>query len=113
MGNPEGELSVLFTDGAEIKRLNSKYRSVPKTTDVLSFSSRADVGPATLGDIIISIPTAKRQAAGIGSSLERETLFLLTHGLLHILGYDHERSPKEAEKMKRLQQKLMATGYGA
>jgi len=103
---------VLFTGDAEMKRLNRQYRNVDATTDVLSFSSRGGPGPETLGDIVVSLPTARRQAKNIGSSFERETLFLLVHGLLHIMGYDHERSRAGADKMKRMQKRLMSAGYG-
>ena len=111
LSNPKGELSVLLTGDSEMKKLNSTFRNVSRTTDVLSFPSKGGPGPATLGDIIISLPTARRQAKAIGSSLERETLFLLVHGLLHILGYDHERSKKSAAEMERLQKRLMSVGY--
>jgi len=113
LSNPKGELSILFTGDSEMKKLNSAYRRVSRTTDVLSFQSQGGPGPATLGDIIISLPAARRQAKSIGSSLERETLFLLVHGLLHILGYDHERTPKAAAEMERLQKRLMSVGYSS
>ncbi len=124
LSDPEGELSILFTGDAEMKKLNYTYRRVPRTTDVLSFPSQevAEPGrrvraggdaPEMLGDIVVSIPTARRQAKSIGSSLERETLFLLVHGLLHILGYDHERSKKSAARMERLQKRLMSVGYSS
>ena len=112
LSDPEGELSILFTSDSEMRRLNAKYRRKDAPTDVLSFPSTGGPGPATLGDIVISIPTARRQAKAGGSSLERETLFLLVHGLLHLLGYDHARSGGEAKKMERLQKRLMAVGYG-
>ncbi len=110
LSDPEGELSILFTGDSELKRLNAKYRRVSRTTDVLAFPSRGGPGPATLGDIIISLPAARRQAKAAGSSLERETLFLLVHGLLHLLGYDHAR-PRSASEMESLQKRLMAVGY--
>ena len=103
----------MFTGDSEMKKLNSAYRNVSRTTDVLSFPSTGGPGPATLGDIIISLPTARRQAKVIGSSMERETLFLLVHGLLHILGHDHERSKKDAKEMERLQKHLMSVGYSS
>ena len=138
LSNPEGELSILFTGDAEIKKLNCTYRGVSRTTDVLSFPSKGGPGhaaperlrlrlkpaaaahgraggpvPEMLGDIAVSIPAARRQAKSIGSSLERETLFLLVHGLLHILGYDHERSKKSAAHMELLQKRLMSVGYSS
>jgi len=119
LSNPEGELSILFTGDSEMKKLNYSYRRISRTTDVLSFPSKGAGGhvrtggdaPEMLGDIAVSIPAARRQAKSIGSSLERETLFLLVHGLLHILGYDHERSKKSAAQMERLQKRLMSVGY--
>ncbi|GMT42381.1 MAG: hypothetical protein IEMM0002_0792 [bacterium] len=112
MGNPDGELSILLTGGSEIRRLNRMYRNVPEVTDVLSFPSAGGPGPATLGDIIISVPTARRQAGASGVSLERELLFLLVHGLLHLLKYDHEKSPAKAKEMDMMQRRLMDAGYG-
>jgi len=106
-----GEVSILLTGNAEIKKLNSTYRRKNSATDVLSFASSGGPGPETLGDIVISLPVARKQAAKAGNSFERELLFLLSHGLLHLVGYDHERSEKEAEKMEVLQKKLMAAGY--
>jgi rRNA maturation RNase YbeY len=106
-----GEVSILLTGNAEIKKLNSAYRRKNSATDVLSFASSGGPGPETLGDIVISLPVARKQAAKVGNSFEREVVFLLAHGLLHLAGYDHERSEKEAEKMEALQKKLMAAGY--
>ncbi len=106
-----GEVSILLTGNAEIKKLNSTYRHKNKATDVLSFASSGGPGPETLGDIVISLPVARKQAAKVGNSFERELLFLLAHGLLHLMGYDHERSEKEAETMEALQDKLMIAGY--
>jgi probable rRNA maturation factor len=111
LGNPAGELSILFTGNAEIKKLNMKYLSKPSVTDVLSFPSGGGPGLATLGDIAISIPVAKAQAVKAGWSLEKETLFLIIHGLLHLLGHDHELGPRQALNMANLQRKLMAAGY--
>lgn len=111
MGDPQGELSILFTDDSEIKKLNMRYRRKNKATDVLSFPSAAGPGPATLGDVIISLPTAKRQAQKAGWTIEKETIFLLIHGILHLLGYDHERGHKEAVEMADAQRKLMGAAY--
>jgi len=89
------EVSVLITDDAEIQRLNYRFRGINKPTDVLSFpqyKSRSQIpqNAANLGDIIISLPRAQEQAAEFGHSLRRELAFLVAHGLLHLLGYDHE-----------------------
>ncbi len=113
MCDPQGELSILFTGDAEMKTLNWQYRKKNKTTDVLSFPSGGGPGPKTIGDIIISVPVARKQAAKAGWSFEKEILFLLIHGILHLLGYDHERGPKEAHEMAELQSRLIKVGYGA
>jgi len=112
LGNPDGELSILFCGDAEIRGLNREFRGIDKATDVLSFPGGEGPGPKTIGDIAISIPYARRQAKKIGNSNERELLFLLVHGVLHLLGYDHERSKKGAMEMEEMQRKLMLAGYG-
>jgi len=104
-----GELSILFTGNSEIKKLNKKFRNRDKATDVLSFPSGDTDG--FLGDIAISLPIAKRQAKAIGNSFEREVLFLILHGLLHLVGYDHEQTVREADKMIAMEKKLMKAGY--
>ncbi len=87
-----------------MRSLNRRYRRKDKTTDVLSFSPREGVFPSVqpdvLGDIVIAVPTAARQAADAGHALNREIQLLLIHGLLHLLGYHHERGGAEARKMK-------------
>jgi probable rRNA maturation factor len=98
-GCPEAELSVLLTGDERMAQLNETYRGIPKTTDVLSFSlgEEADFPfGGVLGDIVISIPTASRQAAENEASLEGEVETLAFHGLLHLLGHDHETEGWEA-----------------
>jgi len=94
-----------------MRALNKQYRGKNGTTDVLSFPARegpfADVRPELLGDIVISIPLAEKQARSAGHSLNREIEMLLIHGLLHLLGYDHERSPAEARRMRRKERMLL------
>jgi len=91
-------LSILLTTDAEIHPLNRDYRLKDRPTDVLSFSMVEGEGLKTglLGDIVISLETAGRQAVEKEWSLEEEVAFLLLHGILHLLGYDHERDD-EAE----------------
>lgn len=93
-----------------MRSLNRKYRGKDKTTDVLSFSYRegrfSHIQPHFLGDIVISVPRAARQAAIAGHPVSREIKILLIHGLLHLLGYDHERSEREARRMKRKELEL-------
>jgi probable rRNA maturation factor len=101
LGLPDtAEVSILITTDPEVHVLNREYRGKDRPTDVLSFSMREGGGLAgdLLGDIVISIETAGRQAREKGWSLEEEVAFLLLHGLLHLLGYDHERD-EDAEVM--------------
>lgn len=99
----DGEFSVAFVDDAEIQRLNRMYRAKDKVTDVLSFASGDQHGP--LGDVIISVPQAIRQAEG--GDVELEFTDLLVHGMLHILGHDHETA-EDADRMFPLQDAIVA-----
>jgi len=98
------ELSVLFTDDPGIQDLNREYREKDQTTDVLSFPQDEEAengeGQILLGDVVVSVETAARQAEDHHLSLEEELILLLIHGILHLMGYDHERSPQEAQIMK-------------
>lgn len=101
------EVSVSFVNNAEIRRLNRIYRDKDKSTDVLSFplgengvyDINNETGASLLGDVVISMETAVKQAHIYGHSLEREVGFLTVHSMLHLLGYDHETSALEAAKM--------------
>jgi rRNA maturation RNase YbeY len=107
----DAELSVLLVDDAEMRRLNAGYRGVDKPTDVLAFALREGAGSPLhselLGDVVISLDTAARQAASRGVPVADEVRLLLTHGLLHLVGYDHERSRAEARRMFRKQRSLV------
>jgi rRNA maturation RNase YbeY len=108
--NVDAELSVVLVDDREMQALNATYRKKNRPTDVLAFSMReGEPAPRTnlLGDVVISVDTAARQAAERGVSVAAEIRTLLAHGILHLLGYDHERSPAEARRMFALQRKLM------
>ena len=110
----ETEISVLFTDDKFIRTLNNKYRGINTPTDVLSFSLQEGAikspeveSDKLLGDIIISVETAQRQADNLNHSMEKELTVLLIHGLLHLTGYDHEKGQdyrvmreKESEILK-------------
>ncbi len=85
-----GEVDVLLTSDAALKRLNRDYRGKNKATDVLSFPTPAEVAEHHAGDLAISLDTAARQAASFKHSLEIEVKVLLLHGLLHLDGEDHE-----------------------
>jgi rRNA maturation RNase YbeY len=104
-------LSILFVGDRAMRTLNRSWRSKDTTTDVLSFPLREGrflhIQPDMLGDIVISVPVAARQANEAGHSLAIELERLLVHGLVHLLGYDHERGPREARSMKRMERRLL------
>lgn len=103
------ELSVLLTDDGEIKDLNRTYRGRDKPTDVLSFPMGDRIGDRLLlGDVVVSLDTARRRAEETGSPLERVVLNLLIHGIIHLLGYDHERGGEEERRFRELEEKLRA-----
>jgi probable rRNA maturation factor len=115
-GLPDAELSILFVGDRAMRTLNRTWRGKDRTTDVLSFSLREGmfprVRPELLGDIVISAPAAARQAREGGCSLGREIDRLLVHGLVHLLGYDHDRGPREDRRMRRKERELLR-GLGA
>jgi len=99
----------MFVNDRQIRRLNHRYRRSDRATDVLAFpamSTGRNGAPLVLGDVVISIDTALRQARQSGAALRDECLSLLIHGYLHLLGYDHERSRREAVRMRRLERRL-------
>jgi len=108
-GEPGCVLSVEFVGDHRMRRLNAQYRGRDMTTDVLAFAMREGPGPSSplLGDVVISVPQAIRQAAEQGHSIQRELATLLIHGILHLLGYDHERSASEARRMQRKEWALL------
>jgi len=104
------EVSLRLVDDAAIHGLNRAYRHKNKPTDVLAFAQREGDGPSPdglRGDVVISVDTARRQAVAHGHSLAAEGDRLLVHGLLHLVGYDHERSPVEARRMQRKERALL------
>jgi probable rRNA maturation factor len=114
VGETKSELSLELIGDARIRRLNREYRQQDRVTDVLAFPIREAVvpqvrTPATnmLGDVVISLPTAIRQAQEVGRSIDDELATLLVHGVLHLCGYDHERSPQEAVRMSRREQQVL------
>lgn len=107
-------IDVMIVDNERIRQINSEYRNIDKPTDVLSFpivdmydreikTSLGDIdkdeGAIVLGDIVISIEKAVEQALEYGHSLEREIIFLLTHGVYHLLGYDHDNEEREKKML--------------
>ena len=106
----ECELSILLTDDSGVRRLNKRYREIDRPTDVLSFSQREGEPLAfskLLGDVVISVPTARRQAGEQGISVAMEVARLLAHGLLHLIGLDHDTAPKD-RRMKAEVDRLCA-----
>ena len=100
LGLRDVELSVSLVDDATMRRLNRRYRGMDRPTDVLSFALReGEPGPASspelLGDVVLAVATARRQAAARGVSLLCELTTLLAHGLLHLLGQDHATTAGE------------------
>ena len=106
------ELSCLLVDDQDIHHINRDYRNIDRSTDVISFALEdneqfyVEGMPRSLGDIFISVDHAKAQASEYGHSLKREMCFLFTHGLLHLLGYDHMEKEDE-EKMFALQKEIL------
>jgi probable rRNA maturation factor len=94
-------LGVRFASDRELRRANRSFRSKDLPTDVLSFPGDLEAADAHLGDILISVPTARRQAAAAGHPVERELRILLLHGVLHCLGHDHETDQGEMERLER------------
>ena len=114
---PPYEVSLVFTDSEAIKQLNRDYRGVDEPTDVLAFSMLPQKGTDSsfplppdgftrLGEVIISYPQAVAQAKEQGHSPERELALLVIHGILHLLGYDHEE-PAEESKMRERERELL------
>ena len=104
----DAELSVLLTDDSVIRQLNAQHRHKDRPTDVLAFAlEEPESGKARLlGDVVISLDTAARQAKGRRRPLLAEVRFLLAHGLLHLCGYDHE-TPAGKREMDRLTRRLV------
>ena len=112
---PQAELSILLCDDPLIRRLNRRHRGKNRPTDVLAFPSEAPAelpgSPKLLGDVVISLPTARRQAATAGHPIVREVTVLLAHGLLHLLGFDHV-TEAEDRRMRAKTDVLVAAGCG-
>ena len=104
LGSDNAELSILLTSDEEIRQINADYRNIDCPTDVIAFAMRegdfGDLHAEILGDVVISIDTAKRQAKERDVSLWDELLFLLIHGILHLHAYDHEQSKEMKTEME-------------
>lgn len=101
-----GELALVFTGDTAMRSLNRRYRRKDKSTDVLSFPGPG--GEQGLGDVLISVPAAERNARRFGRGLEQELQVLALHGLLHVLGYDHETDDGTMDRLEsRLRRRLL------
>jgi len=110
LGFQTQEVSITFASDRFVQGLNKKYRGFDQPTDVLAFAMRegewTEIQPQLLGDIVISIDTAKKQALEMGHSLNKELAILLVHGILHLIGYDHIQSG-ETKKMQDMEQRIL------
>ncbi len=107
----EADLSIALVGSPQIQELNARYRNRNEPTDVLSFPSQGTLpkGIKLLGDVVISVEQAAKQAQQRGKSLEEEMESLLIHGILHLLDYDHERSERDAKIMRGMEKKVRRT----
>lgn len=111
LGYPDSELSVSIVGDRTIRRLNREYLGKDKPTNVISFAMHegpfADLNPHILGDVVISADTAGHEADSGNISFESRLTFLLLHGILHLTGYDHERSGEvEARRMEEKEREI-------
>jgi probable rRNA maturation factor len=108
VGEENAELSLALIGNLEIKKLNARYRKKDYATDVLSFPVEGIVLKETrlLGDVVVSVEKAAEQAKARGHSSEQELVTLLIHGVVHLIGYDHERSAREARAMRRVEKRI-------
>ena len=97
----DAELSLVLTDDEQIHKLNAAYRKKDRPTDVLAFAQReaehAATAGALLGDVIVSVPTARRQASAAKHDVLAEVTMLVAHGLLHLLGWDHDTDARDRQ----------------
>ena len=99
----EKDLIVVFVTSAKMKKLNSQFRGKNKHTDILSFEP---IEESSLGELVLCLPVLKKQAKDHKLSLNHEIGYMLIHGILHLLGYDHETSAKDAKRMFKIQDAL-------
>ena len=109
--SPDAELSLVIVDDARMTELNKRYLNRSGPTNVIAFPMRAgdfsDITPHLLGDVVISAETARQEAEAIGIRLALRLSELLVHGVLHLFGYDHEKSEKESSRMQQKSDELM------
>jgi len=115
LGCPDGELSIVLVDDQGIQKLNKEYLNRDRPTNVISFPMRngtfPTLHPHLLGDIVLSVETARKESAIAGISTERRLYELLIHGILHLFGYDHETSPEDALRMEEKSNALLERIY--
>jgi probable rRNA maturation factor len=109
---PEAELSIVIVDDAEIAELNQRYLQRSGPTNVLAFPMQegefGEISPHLLGDVVISSDTAAREGREAGIPMVAHLIALLVHGILHLLGYDHETEPAQAREMDAKSRELLA-----
>jgi rRNA maturation RNase YbeY len=112
LGGYDSEISILFVNNKKIRKLNSDYRKIDKPTDVLSFSQQEgdfnQISKNLLGDVVISAEYAMAESVKLKISFEAELNALLIHGILHLFGYDHEKSEKERKVMEKKEREILA-----
>lgn len=113
IGEPSADMNVSLVGDRRMRRLNGQFRQNDRSTDVLAFAFREARAPhafhqdaAHLGDVVIALPTAQRQARAARRPLEEEVIALLIHGVLHLCGYDHERSKTDALRMQKKERQM-------
>lgn len=111
MGRPEAELSLVLTDDAGITELNSRYLDRDHTTNVISFPQLEggfhEVEPHMLGDVVVNLDAAGREAEAAGESESWALIRLIIHGILHLVGYDHEKPDSDAAAMEARSRELL------
>ena len=108
---PDAELSILIVDDPQITILNKKYLHRSGPTNVIAFPMQTgdfpNVGLHILGDVVISVETAAKEGKQMGIGMEERFAQLLVHGILHLIGYDHEKSEAEADKMEKKSEDIL------
>jgi len=111
LGCDDHEISIVITDDAQVRELNRIYREKDKPTNVLSFPMQegefSDITPGLLGDVVISLDTARTEAQAAGISTDERMSQLLIHGILHLIGFDHELGEKQAREMEEKSLELL------
>ena len=109
---PDGELSILIVDDRQIEEFNRNYLDRGGPTNVIAFPMRegafSDINPKLLGDVVISVETAKKEGVSVGITTEERVVQLLVHGILHLFCFDHEKSRQEALDMEKKSKELLS-----